>query len=197
MTARIADSGVANGMDMAAKRVVWPAPAQLLDAGIGMSVGVRGARVSVGPRGTYVHVGAGGLRYSRRLDKPAAAPEERSPQSRTAPSAAQPVLPGRSVEILDPRQLVDSSPDELLDEIRRKQQIIGIVPVVLISSVAGLLLFLLLLGSQARTPATIGCWRSDCAGWPRCHGHIGTIAVPVSSGFTMSSTPSGIKFRKG
>ena len=39
-------------------------------SGIGVSVGVRGARVSSGPKGTYVSLGAYGVRYSKKLISP-------------------------------------------------------------------------------------------------------------------------------
>ena len=65
-------------------------------------------------RGTYVHIGAGGFRYSRRIDDPA----------RVNRPAAPPPLPATAprctVEVLEPAHLVDSSADELLEEIRRK-----------------------------------------------------------------------------
>ncbi|HEV2706376.1 MAG TPA: DUF4236 domain-containing protein [Pyrinomonadaceae bacterium] len=36
--------------------------------GVGVSAGVRGARVSKGPSGTYLNVGRGGLSYRKKLD---------------------------------------------------------------------------------------------------------------------------------
>jgi hypothetical protein len=38
--------------------------------GIGVSAGVRGARVNVGPRGTYVNFGLGGFHYRKKLRNP-------------------------------------------------------------------------------------------------------------------------------
>ena len=126
MTARSAESGVANGMDMAAKHVVWPAPAQLLECR-GRHVGRRpGCRVSVGPRGTYSTLAPAAYAI---LGASISLPRlRRAPPHSDRPVPAQPALPGRSVEILDPRQLVDTSPDELLDEIRRKPHITGSSP---------------------------------------------------------------------
>jgi hypothetical protein len=36
--------------------------------GVGLSAGVKGARVSKGPSGTYLNVGRGGLSYRKKLD---------------------------------------------------------------------------------------------------------------------------------
>ena len=114
-------------------------------SGLGISAGVRGARLSVGPRGTYVNVGAGGFRYSHRLAGPGV--ENRvSPSARPGlPSAGQVSPPGQSVEAIAPAQLIDTSSDALLEEIRRKQQIMGVLPVAIGASVIGFIAFLLLL----------------------------------------------------
>lgn len=56
--------------------------------------------------------------------------------------------------MLDPACLADSSPDELLEEIRRKEQITGLAPVALVVSVAVFVLSLLMLGAQASPWAT-------------------------------------------
>jgi len=119
-----------------------------------MSVGVRGARISTGPRRTYVHVGAGGFRYSQRIDTQAAVPRPSSSPQPSAPFPAQPNAPGRTVEVLHPARLTDSSSDELLEEIRRKEQIMGLVAILLAISVAVFVLFLLMLGTQASPWAT-------------------------------------------
>lgn len=124
-------------------------------SGVGMSVGVRGARISTGPRGTYVHVGAGGFRYSRRIDGPARVDRPAAPPP--LPTSA----PGRTVEVLEPAHLVDSSADELLEEIRRKEQRPRLVPLLAGASVIGLLGFLILLDSPAATPLR---WAALAAG---------------------------------
>ena len=51
--------------------------------------------------------------------------------------------------MLDPARLAESNSDELLEEIRRKEQMSGLAPVVLAISVVGFVLFLLTLGAQA------------------------------------------------
>ncbi len=106
-------------------------------SGVGISAGVPGARLSVGPRGTYVNVGAGGFRYSHRLAGPGV--ENRvSPSARPGlPSAGQVSPPEHCVEAIAPAQLIDTSSDALLEEIRRKQQILGVLPVAIGASVIG------------------------------------------------------------
>ena len=128
---------------------IGPLRLSFSNAGVGMSAGVTGARVSIGPRGTYVHVGAGGFRYSRRIDVPNSSPGSSPVPKPPTPSPTQSTPPGRTVEVLHPSQLVDSNPDELLEEIRRKAQITGIVPVVIAVSVIGFVLFLITLAAQA------------------------------------------------
>ena len=45
-----------------------PLRLNLSKSGVGLSAGVKGARVSKGPRGTYLNVGAGGVQYRKKLD---------------------------------------------------------------------------------------------------------------------------------
>ena len=45
-----------------------PLRVNLSKSGVGLSAGVKGARVSSGPRGTYLNVGAGGVQYRKKLD---------------------------------------------------------------------------------------------------------------------------------
>lgn len=55
-----------------------PLRLNLSPSGVGLSAGIRGARVSVGPRGTYVTLSAGGFQYRRKVDD--------APDGVTAPS---------------------------------------------------------------------------------------------------------------
>ena len=45
-----------------------PLRVNLSKSGVGLSTGVKGARVSKGPRGTYLNVGTGGVQYRKKLD---------------------------------------------------------------------------------------------------------------------------------
>ncbi len=141
-------------------------------AGVGMSVGVRGARLSIGPRGTYIHVGAGGFRYSRRIDTPTVDTRPSPASQLSTPSPAQTYTPARAIEVLDAAQIVDSTPDELLEEIRRKEQITGFVPVAIGVSAIGFLLFLLMLAVQASLWVTLGVFAI---------GLLGLISLPWAS----------------
>ena len=58
-----------------------PLRLNLSKSGVGLSAGVKGARVSKGPRGTYLNVGAGGVQYRKKLDGT-------SERARRAPHAA-------------------------------------------------------------------------------------------------------------
>ncbi len=80
------------------------------------------------------------------------------------PSAVRPGLPfagqgsplGHSVEAIAPAQLVDTSSDALLDEIRSKQQIMGILPLAIGAAVIGFITFLLLLEAPGAEAAKWG-----------------------------------------
>jgi hypothetical protein len=122
-------------------------------SGIGVSVGVRGARISTGPRGTYVHLGAGGFRYSHRLDAPAPRPPAGRP---TRPDVRLPTGPGRSVETIEPARLVESTADELLEEIQQKQAKVGLIGVVLVVAGIGFVLSLLSLAADSSPLARWG-----------------------------------------
>ncbi len=125
-------------------------------AGVGVSVGVRGARVSMGPRGTYIHVGSGGFRYSQRIDGPTVDLRRSPPGTPFVPSPTPATAPGRVVEVLEPSRLVDLTPDHLLEEIRRKEQRIALTPVAIGVSAVAIVLFLFMLGSSASAWMTWG-----------------------------------------
>jgi len=46
-----------------------PLRLNLSKRGVGVSAGVKGARISKGPSGTYLNVGRGGLMYRKKLDE--------------------------------------------------------------------------------------------------------------------------------
>jgi hypothetical protein len=72
---------------------------------------------------------------------------------RPSPRPAQP--PGQNVEVVEPARLVDTSADELLEEIRRKRHVIGLLPLTLVTSAVGFVVFLVLLQSDG---AGLGKW---------------------------------------
>ncbi len=73
--------------------------------------------MSSGPRGTYICLGAGGLRYRHRLD---GKKRRRSAVNRRSSLTVPDNGPARTIESVVPEQIVESSGDELLEEIRRK-----------------------------------------------------------------------------
>jgi hypothetical protein len=118
-------------------------------SGVGVSVGVRGARISSGPRGTYVHLVAGGFRYSQRIDH-AGTPARPGPTTRPAAASGG---PARSVENVEPAGIVESTPDDLLDEIRRKRGRVSLAALTGGLAAAVFLLFLLALAAEWPAPA--------------------------------------------
>jgi len=49
---------------------IGPLRINLSKSGIGLSAGVKGARVSVGPKGTQLHLGKDGVYYQKTLSSP-------------------------------------------------------------------------------------------------------------------------------
>lgn len=99
---------------------VGPFRFNLSKSGIGVSAGVRGARLGTGPRGNYVHVGRAGFYYRAPLNG-GRRPEGPATQPLPAPSVA---ASDGMVEI-DSGSLAemrDSSSAELLDEINVKMK---------------------------------------------------------------------------
>ncbi len=87
-------------------------------SGIGVSAGVKGARISTGPRGTYVHAGRNSFYYSQRINQPL-------PNQRPSPQTYQPfstyTLPNSFViETADVSRLTETSINDLLQQINEK-----------------------------------------------------------------------------
>jgi len=89
-------------------------------SGIGASVGVKGARISMGPKGTHIFMGRGGLYYRQRIngathstDMPTVLPPN---HEYTSESELQ------EIKTASIDQLIDSSSDDLLNEIADKHQ---------------------------------------------------------------------------
>ena len=125
-------------------------------SGIGISAGIRGARLSLGPHGTYVNIGAGGFRYSHRLGGPGSVHGGSSSANLPPPTPPQATLPGHGVGAVSPVDLVDTNADALLDEIRSKQSVAGLVPVCAAVSAIGFIAFALLLGAPETGPLKWG-----------------------------------------
>ena len=108
-----------------------------------MSVGVRGLRVGTGPRGNYVHLGRGGVYYRQSL----ADPEPASGRPSSGPWVIPSTTPTTHALLEDNEsssagQIVDSSSEQLLSEIREKRRKMSLTPVAVVAGLA-LLLFVL------------------------------------------------------
>lgn len=105
---------------------VGPFRFNLSNGGVGVSVGVKGFRVGSGPRGNYVHMGAHGIYYRATIPSGGRA-TARSASSHPARGSSDPPIPvnthGPMVDIdsADSTQIVDSSSQALLDEMKAKQ----------------------------------------------------------------------------
>lgn len=123
---------------------VGPLRFNLSKSGIGLSTGVKGLRIGTGPRGNYVHMGRGGLYY--RATIPNSTPKPSSSNRHHPNQQFAPQLPPgtheqlKEIESADVSQIVDSSSKNLLDEIRRKQQIMRLFPLTAFASV-GIIFF--------------------------------------------------------
>jgi len=110
---------------------VGPLRFNLSRSGVGVSTGIKGLRVGMGPRGNYVHMGLGGLYYRATIPSP------RSVQSKDS-GFTTPHIPNNThapleeIESADVTQIVDSSSQDLLDELSRKQQLSRLWPFIAI-----------------------------------------------------------------
>lgn len=97
-----------------------PLRLNLSGSGLGVSAGIRGARVSVGPRGTYVTLSGLGFRYQKKLKAtPASLPANAAASTTSQPLAALATTEGH-IATASVAQLQDSSPEELLSEIQQR-----------------------------------------------------------------------------
>lgn len=111
---------------------VGPFRFNLSKSGVGLSVGVRGFRIGASPRGNYVHVGRHGIYYRATLPKsrPKADPGRTPGYSE---HDAPPLLEGtheplQDIESSAASQIVDSTSQELLKEIREKRAKLRLAP---------------------------------------------------------------------
>ncbi len=148
---------------------VEPLRFNLSSAGGGTSVGLREARLSVGPRGTYIRVGAGGFRYTQQRGRPVVDARRTRSNLPSAPTKPATNDDGQTVESLDPAYLVDSTADELLDEIRQKHEMMSLVPLAVGVSAVSLIVFAGALFGNASPFMTSG---------PFVIGLLGLFALP-------------------
>ncbi|HEV2721565.1 MAG TPA: DUF4236 domain-containing protein [Thermoanaerobaculia bacterium] len=112
---------------------VGPLRFNLSGSGVGVSVGVRGLRVGTGPRGNYVHLGRGGVYYRQTFHAP--------PAARSLPPAPGGThAPLQEIASAGAAQIVDSSSEQLLAELREKRAVVRLLPLAVVGAVL-LLLF--------------------------------------------------------
>jgi hypothetical protein len=107
---------------------VGPFRFNLSGSGVGVSVGVPGFRVGTGPRGNYVHLGRGGVYYRHTIPTPTA-PRPMPRYDRGSAVALEEIESASAV------QIVDSSSEELLGEIRAKRRKMPLMPFVLVAAI--------------------------------------------------------------
>jgi hypothetical protein len=103
---------------------VGPFRFNLSGSGVGMSVGVKGFRVGSGPHGNYVHLGRGGIYYRHTFPANGVQPRPAMPMLPIAGSHA----PLQELESAGVANIVDSSSEELLEEIRARRRKLALRP---------------------------------------------------------------------
>jgi len=105
-------------------------------SGIGVSVGVKGFRVGHGPRGNYIHMGRNGLYYRATLNKKNKTINTNNfrPQPETLKKQSQDGLEFKDIDSADISQIVDSTSEDLLNEIAEKNRKIPFWPCCLLLS---------------------------------------------------------------
>lgn len=114
-----------------------PLRVNLSGAGVGVSAGIRGARVSVGPRGTYVTLSGGGFRYQKKLHASPPAPRSQAVLPAVS-SQKQLTVPEGHIHTASVEDLLESSPEDLLSEIQKRTDRVNWFSIYLVG--AGLLL---------------------------------------------------------
>ncbi len=113
---------------------VGPFRFNLSKSGVGVSAGIKGLRFGVGPQGNYVHMGSGGLYYRKTISSVV-------PDTQKNPIDLIPVIPSEThapmeeIESSDIFQIVDSSSQELLNELNQKRKALRLFPILLIFAI--------------------------------------------------------------
>ena len=101
-------------------------------SGMGVSTGFKGFRIGTGPRGNYVHMGRNGLYYRATLGKKGGSGNSNNSAFREHVSR-NPILQNENlvqnnsgifveIDSADTTQIVDSSSEELINEINDKRR---------------------------------------------------------------------------
>jgi hypothetical protein len=108
-------------------------------SGIGVSAGIKGARISTGPRGTYVHAGRNGFYYSQRIGGSSVHTPQQGADPRQAQGQSfipQPLPTAFVVETADVSRLVETSNVELLNQINSNAKQMRFAPFAVLGTVA-------------------------------------------------------------
>ena len=103
-----------------------PLRLNLSRSGLGASVGIKGARIGMGPKGTYVHVGRGGFYYRQTITPRGQFHESQSPASAIGAEEFQEISSSAA------QTIVDSSADQLLQELNRVKRRLDLFPVTVV-----------------------------------------------------------------
>lgn len=120
---------------------VGPLRFNLSKSGIGVSAGIKGLRVGVGPRGNYVYMGRSGLYYGATRPLHGTTPKPSVPATLLPPMPTQRLPPGthaplEEIESAEISKIVDSSSQELLDELNRARSLSRVTPVLAVILIA-------------------------------------------------------------
>lgn len=110
-----------------------PFRVNLSKSGIGMSFGVKGARISTGPKGAYINLGSDGFYYRQKIDS----------QSSKSTVKNIPAVPNESSLNEDPysiktasiNQLIDSSCEQIIIDINRRLTEPGKAPIAMMFTI--------------------------------------------------------------
>jgi hypothetical protein len=119
-------------------------------SGVGVSVGVKGARIGVSPRGqTYIHAGRGGFYYRQTLSPGLTHPRTTTPPPGTTPQSSLPVVSSPASDLGDNPSDALLPSDAVLDELNRIHARYQAFPIATVIVVLGLLALIATFGSDA------------------------------------------------
>jgi len=121
-----------------------PVRFNLSKSGIGTSVGVKGLRFGSGPRGNYVHMGRHGLYFRKSLGTSSIPRTKNRQYQKEKFKEEQTIEQMRDIDSLSVDNMIDSSSQELLDEINRKLNAIRLFP---FAFLLGFIAIIVILGS--------------------------------------------------
>jgi hypothetical protein len=146
-------------------------------SGIGVSAGIKGARISSGPRGTYVHAGRNGFYYSQRIGQPHLNEPPLQPEPRVGPPP--PVAPNNFViETADVSHLTETSITELLNQINEIAAQMRFAPWAILATIGGaIVVWFLVLAFTAPLADLLLSDRDSAVGLATFAAFVGAIGI--------------------